>query len=53
MLAVAGETGAALVMVTHDATVASRMARLVRILDGRLQEAAAGEAAAGEPLPGR
>ena len=53
MLAVAGETGAALVMVTHDATVASRMARLVRILDGRLQEAAAGEAAAGEPRPGR
>jgi putative ABC transport system ATP-binding protein len=53
MLAVAGETGAALVMVTHDATVASRMARLVRILDGRLQEAAAGEAAAGDPRPGR
>jgi putative ABC transport system ATP-binding protein len=58
MLAVAGETGAALVMVTHDASVASRMARVVRILDGRLQEAAAGEAAAGEaaagePRPGR
>ena len=48
MLAVAGETGAALVMVTHDATVASRMARLVHILDGRLQEAVAGD-----PRPGR
>jgi len=48
MLAVAGETGAALVMVTHDATVASRMARVVRILDGRLLEAVAGE-----PRPGR
>jgi predicted ABC-type transport system involved in lysophospholipase L1 biosynthesis ATPase subunit len=38
LLAVVAETAAALVIVTHDASVASRMARPVRILDGRLQE---------------
>ena len=42
MLAVAAETAAALVVVTHDAAVAERMASTIRILDGRLQGAAPG-----------
>jgi putative ABC transport system ATP-binding protein len=42
MLAVAAETAAALVVVTHDAAVARRMASAIRILDGRLQGAAPG-----------
>ena len=37
ILAVAAETAAALVVVTHDAAVAGRMASAIRLLDGRLQ----------------
>ena len=42
LLDVAAETAAALVVVTHDAAVAGRMARCLRILDGRLQDPGAG-----------
>jgi predicted ABC-type transport system involved in lysophospholipase L1 biosynthesis ATPase subunit len=41
LLRVAAETGASLVIVTHDGAVAARMARQVAILDGRLVGGAA------------
>ena len=47
LLAVAAETAAALVIVTHDAAVARRMESAICILDGRLQGALPGS-----PPPG-
>ena len=38
MLELNRETGSSLVLVTHDAAIASRMARVLQLHDGRLRD---------------
>ena len=41
MLALNRESGASLVLVTHDAAIAARMERVLQLQDGRLQDVSA------------